>query len=197
MDSLKLKFRRYFFSGLLVVVPIAITFWTLRAVFLWLDDILRPSLEPTLGYWPLGLGIIILLIFIWVVGLLANNFLIGRFFKIGESILYKIPIAKVVYTAVKQILNTFAQNEKQSFKRVVLVEYPGPGIWSVGFVNGETIFPNTTEKKLNILIFASLNPASGFFILVPESKTVPLDISVEEGLKWTVSGGIVKPDQLK
>lgn len=196
MRDFKLNFRRHFFSGLLVVVPVAITFWILQAIFLSLDNILRPILEPRIGYWPLGLGIVFVIVFIWLTGLLASNFFISRFLKIGESLVYKIPIAKVVYSAVKQILETFARNEKQSFKRVVLVEYPSAGIWSVGFVNGETQLPGMEEKKLNILIFASLNPSSGYFILVPESKTIPLNISVEDGLKWTVSGGIVKPSRI-
>ncbi|MCB0282296.1 MAG: DUF502 domain-containing protein [Calditrichae bacterium] len=196
MKDFKLNFKRHFFSGLLVVVPVAITFWILEAIFLALDNILRPILEPQLGYWPLGLGIVFAFAFVWLIGLMASNFFVSRFLKMGESFVYKIPIAKVVYSAVKQILETFARNEKQSFKRVVLVEYPSPGIWSVGFVNGETSIPGHDEKKLNILIFASLNPSSGYFILVPESKTIPLNISVEDGLKWTVSGGIVKPGKI-
>ena len=196
MKDFKLNFKRHFFSGLLVVVPVAITFWILEAIFLALDNILRPILEPQLGYWPLGLGIVFAFAFVWLIGLMASNFFVSRFLKMGESFVYKIPIAKVVYSAVKQILETFARNEKQSFKRVVLVEYPSPGIWSVGFVNGEASIPGHDEKKLNILIFASLNPSSGYFILVPESKTIPLNISVEDGLKWTVSGGIVKPGKI-
>jgi len=196
MGEIKIKIRRYFFSGIMVVVPLAITFWVLASIFSWLDNLFRPILEPQLGYWPLGLGILFAFIFVWLVGLVTSNFVFRRAMHYGETLLYKIPIAKVVYSAVKQILQTFAQNEKQSFKRVVLVEYPGPGILSVGFVNGETLIPGDPEPKLNILVFASLNPASGFFILVPESKTIPLNISVEDGIKWTVSGGIVQPQKI-
>ena len=87
--------------------------------------------------------------------------------------------------------------EKQYFQKVLAVEYPGKDIWSIGFVNGDILLPGEMEKKINILILTSINPASGFFIMVPESKTIPLDISVEEGMKWVISGGIIKPEGLK
>ncbi len=186
-------FKRYFLSGLLVIVPLVITFIVLESIFLWLDNLSRPILEPYLGFWFLGFGIALTLIFVWIVGILANLLIVKKALAIGEKILYRIPVAKVIYSVVKQLLETFAHSEKQSFKRVVLVEYPEKDIWSVGFVNGELFIPGDDEKKLNILVFAALNPTSGFFILVPEHKTKPINITVEEGLKWVVSGGIVKP----
>ncbi len=185
--------RRHFLSGLIVVIPLVITFLVVRALFLGLDNIARPFVEPRLGFWPPGLGIILTLLAIWVVGVLARNILFRRIYNLFEQFIYRLPVAKVVYSAVKQILETFSQSDKQSFKRVVLVEYPSPGIWTLGFVNGDTRIPGSDEKHLNILIFLSLNPSSGIFIIAPENKTVALKISVEEGLKWAVSGGIVKP----
>ncbi|MCD4692875.1 MAG: hypothetical protein K8R79_08175, partial [Calditrichales bacterium] len=80
---------------------------------------------------------------------------------------------------------------------VVLVEYPCANIWSIGFVNGEIYLPGDTVKKLNILVLAAINPTSGFFIMAPENKTIALDISVEEAMKWVISGGILKPQGLK
>lgn len=190
------RFKKYLFSGILVVVPLVITFFVLKSLFLAMDNLLRPFLEPVLTFWTPGIGILVTIVVITVVGLLASNILLGRLFNISERLLYKIPIAKMIYSATKQLLLTFSATEKQYFQRVILVEYPEKDIWSVGFVNGEIILPGDTEKKLNILILASINPTSGFFIMAPESKTIPLNIPVEEGMKWVISGGIIKPRHL-
>ncbi|MGD9899213.1 MAG: DUF502 domain-containing protein [Calditrichaceae bacterium] len=195
--KIKGKSKGYLISGVLIVVPLVITFIVIKAIFISLDNLIRPVLEPFLGFWPIGIGLVITIILIWFIGLLTSNILIGRLLIWGEKLMYKIPIAKVVYSASKQLMETFSKKEKQSFQRVVFVEYPGEGIWSVGFVNGEIMFPGESVKKLNVLVLAAINPTSGFFIMVPENKTIPLNISVEEGMKWVVSGGIIKPDKFK
>lgn len=191
------QLKNYLLAGIVVVVPLAITIIVLKSLFIFLDDIVRPLLEPQLGFWPVGLGLVITLFVILLVGLLTNNIIVKRFVNFGEKILLKIPIAKLIYSAVKQLLETFSANEKQYFQGVVAVEYPGPGIWSIGFVNGEINLPGDNEKKLNLLVLASINPTSGFFIMVPKSKTIPLEINVEEAMKWVISGGIIKPKGLK
>lgn len=193
MRSILTYFKKYLFAGIIVVVPLAITIIVLKSIFVSLDDFVRPFLEPKLGFWTVGMGLIITIVFILIIGLLTNNIIVKRLVNFGEKILFKIPIAKLIYSAVKQLLETFSANEKQYFQSVVAVEYPGPGIWSIGFVNGEILLPGEIEKKINLLIMASINPTSGFFIMVPESKTIPLNISVEEGMKWVISGGIIKP----
>jgi len=197
MRNLFTYLKKYLFAGIIVVVPLAITIIVLNAIFVSLDDFVRPFLEPKLGFWTVGMGLIITIVFILLIGLLTNNIVVKRFVNFGEQILFKIPIAKLIYSAVKQLLETFSANEKQYFQSVVAVEYPGPGIWSIGFVNGEIQLPGEIEKKINLLVLASINPTSGFFIMVPESKTIPLDISVEEGMKWVISGGIIKPKLYK
>lgn len=189
--------KNYLFAGIVVVIPLAITFIVLKNLFLYLDEFTRPYLEPWLGFWPIGMGLLITVFLIMLIGLLTNNIVVKRFVGFGEKILLKIPIAKLIYSAVKQLLETFSASEKQYFQKVVAVEYPGKDIWSIGFVNGDILLPGEMEKKINILILTSINPASGFFIMVPESKTILLDISVEEGMKWVISGGIIKPEGLK
>jgi uncharacterized membrane protein len=190
------KLKGYLISGILVVVPLVITFFVLKSILISLDNIIRPYLEPQLGFWPIGMGILITLVVISLIGLLTKNIVIRKLLILGEQVLYKIPVAKIIYSAVKQILETFSKSEKQSFQRVVLVEYPCSNIWSIGFVNGETYLPGDTVKKLNILVLAAINPTSGFFIMAPENKTIALDISVEEAMKWVISGGIIKPQRL-
>ena len=197
MKKLLSHLKNYLLAGIVVVVPLAITIIVLKTLFLYLDEIARPYLEPWLGFWPVGMGLLITVLIILLIGLLTNNIVVKRMVGFGETILLKIPVAKLIYSAVKQLMETFSASDKQYFQRVVAVEYPSKDIWSIGFVNGETILPGGIDKKLNILILTSINPASGFFIMVPESKTIPLDISVEEGMKWVISGGIIKPDVFK
>ena len=197
MKKLLSHLKNYLLAGIVVVVPLAITIIVLKTLFLYLDEIARPYLEPWLGFWPVGMGLLITVLIILLIGLLTNNIVVKRMVGFGETILLKIPVAKLIYSAVKQLMETFSASDKQYFQRVVAVEYPSKDIWSIGFVNGETILPGGIDKKLNILILTSINPASGFFIMVPESKTIPLDITVEEGMKWVISGGIIKPDVFK
>lgn len=198
--SLKRHFRKSIFSGLLLIVPLVITVLVIRAIFTFLDSLLFPYLQPYLGQWigiP-GVGIVITFAAIYFIGLMVSNFIGKKFVQKGELFLLKIPIAKSIYGSVKQIIETFTFNEKdQSGKKVVMVEYPKENVWSIGLVNGEISHPKSEEKLYNILILASINPTSGFFILVPQHKTILLNISVEEAMKWIVSGGIVTPEKLK
>ncbi|MEJ2542604.1 MAG: DUF502 domain-containing protein [Calditrichaceae bacterium] len=197
MKKLLSHFKNYILAGIVVVVPLAITIIVLKNLFIYLDEIARPYLEPWLGFWPIGMGLLITIVLIFFIGLLTNNIVVKRLVGFGENILLKIPIAKLIYSAVKQLLETFSASDKQYFQRVVAVEYPSKDIWSIGFVNGESFLPGQVEKKINILILTSINPASGFFIMVPKNKTIPLNISVEEGMKWVISGGIIKPEVFK
>jgi uncharacterized membrane protein len=197
LNILKRKSRQYFLSGLLLVIPLVITILVIKAIFNFLDSLLLPYLQPRLGYWVPGIGIIITLLGIYLIGILVTNFIGRKFVNLGEKFLMNIPIAKSIYGSVKQIIETFSYKEGQSRKKVVMVEYPKENVWSIGLVNGETLHPATKETMFNILIIASINPTSGFFILVPQHKAIDLNLTVEEAMKWIVSGGIVTPEKLK
>jgi uncharacterized membrane protein len=197
IQVIKKHAKNYFLSGILVIIPVVITILVIRAIFTFFDELLLPFLMPQLGYWVPGIGIIITIIGIYLIGILVTNFVGKKFISIGERIVLKIPIAKSIYGSVKQILETFSFKSEDSGKKVVMVEYPKKNIWSIGLVNGEISHPDTKEKLYNILIIAAINPTSGFFILVPKTKVVHLNISVEEAMKWIVSGGIVTPEQFK
>jgi uncharacterized membrane protein len=196
-QNFKRKSQNYFLSGLLVVVPLVITIFVIEAIFTFLDSLLLPYLQPQLGYWVPGIGIIITLFGIFLIGILVTNILGKKMVNVGEKILLKIPIAKSIYGSVKQIIETFSFKEDQSRKKIVMVEYPKKGVWSIGLVNGETKHPKTNEKMFNILIITSINPASGFLILVPQKNAILLNITVEEAMKWIVSGGIITPNIFK
>ena len=152
---------------------------------------------PQLGYWIPGIGILITIAGIYLVGLLVTNFVGRKFISLGEKIVLNIPVAKSIYGSVKQIMETFSFKSEESGKKVVMVEYPKENVWSIGLVNGGIIHPDNKDKLYSVLIIAAINPTSGFFILVPQSKVVHLNISVEEAMKWIVSGGIVTPDEFK
>jgi uncharacterized membrane protein len=197
IHKLKRKSKNYFISGLLFIIPLVITILVIRTLFLFLDNLLLPYLKPYMRYWVPGIGILLIFLIIFITGIFVTNY-IGRYLvNLGEKFLYKIPIAKSVYASVKQIIETLSFKDKDSYKKVVLVEYPKEDIWSVGVVNGESINPINKEKMFNILIIASINPTSGFFILVPQLKVLKIDVTVEEAMKWIVSGGIITPRSLK
>jgi len=199
LQAIKRRSKNYFLSGLLLVVPLVITILVIKAIFTFLDSLLLPYLQPYLGEWLTipGVGILITVLSIYFVGILVTNFIGRKFVHLGEKLLLRIPIAKSIYGSVKQILETFSFQEKESGKKVVMVEYPKNDVWSIGLVNGEIIHPESGESLYNILIIASINPASGFFIMVPKSKTIQLELSVEDAMKWIVSGGIVTPEIFK
>ncbi len=196
-QSLKRRSKNYFLSGILVVIPIVITIFVVKAIFTFLDELLLPYLMPQLGYWVPGIGIIITFTGIYLVGILVTNFIGRKFISLGEKIVLRIPVAKTIYGSVKQIMETFSFKSEESGKKVVMVEYPKENVWSIGLVNGEINHPASNEKLYSILIIAAINPTSGYFILVPQNKVVHLNISVEEAMKWIVSGGIVMPDEFK
>jgi len=197
IQRIKKRSKNYFLSGILVVIPVVITIIVLKAIFTFLDELLLPFLMPRIGYWIPGIGIIITLIGIYLVGILVTNFIGRKFINLGEKLLLHIPIAKSIYGSVKQIMETFSFKSEDAGGKVVMVEYPKKEVWSIGFINGEIIHPESKKKFYSILIIAAINPTSGFFILVPRNKVVHLTISVEEAMKWIVSGGIVTPAQFK
>ena len=193
------RLKGYFLSGILVVVPLVITIIVIKAIFSFLDNLLLPFLQPSLGAWiriP-GVGILITFITIFIVGILVTNFIGKKFINAGEYFLLKIPIAKSIYSSVKQILQTFSYSESETQKKVVMVKYPREGIWSVGLNNGEIIHPQSKEKFYSILVIASINPTSGFFIMASPSDVIEIDVSIEDAMKWIVSGGIITPENLK
>ena len=164
------------------------------------NRLLPPQFKPDnfLPFTIPGLGIIILVAVLILIGMFAAGFL-GKFFlRLGEWILYKMPFISSIYSVLKQIFETFLSNKSNAFKRVVLLEYPRKGIWILGFVSTDTdgeVKSLLKEEMINVFIPTTPNPTSGFLIFVPKSDTIPLKMSVEAGIKFVISGGIVSPDE--
>jgi uncharacterized membrane protein len=194
--KIKINFKNNLLSGLVLTIPLFITIIVLRAIFNLFDDLILPLVQKYLDVNIPGLGIFIGLLLIYLIGMITKNFFAKKAIERGEKILTKIPIAKTVYSSAKQILMTISGPEKSSFKKVLLVEYPRKGIYSVGFLNGEIYNESAEKTLLSVLVVTSVNPTSGFLILVPPEEAMFTKTSVEEAMKLIVSGGIVTPKTL-
>lgn len=195
------KLRAYLFTGILVTAPVAITLYLAMKFVLWIDLLVNRLLPPqykldNMPYTIPGLGLVVAVVALIIIGMFAAGFL-GRFFlKLGEWIVYKVPLVSSVYSVLKQVFETFFSSKTQAFSKVVMLEYPRKGIWILGFVSTELkgeIKQHCPEKMLNVFIPTTPNPTSGFLIFVPKEDCIELDMSVEEGLKFVISGGLVEP----
>ncbi|MCH7575947.1 MAG: DUF502 domain-containing protein [Candidatus Marinimicrobia bacterium] len=188
------RLRRIFLTGILTAIPIYITVQVLRFLFGFMDRILAPYLERIIGTHIPGLGLLMMLVSLFLLGLLVTNFLGRRLYTWFEKVLLKIPIASTIYTTSKQIVQTFSPENRDSFRNVIWLEYPRKGIWTLGFVTGSTDSQDGVAYY-NIFIATTPNPTSGFVLFVPKHETIPSGMTVEEGFKLLISGGMLAADQ--
>jgi uncharacterized membrane protein len=199
---LKVQTRRHFLTGLLVIVPLGLTFFVVSSIAGYMDRTLAflPRRFHPDTYLPFripGLGIIFTLAIIQFVGLLSTNLFGRKVVKTYESILDRIPFVRGVYVAVKQLLQQILSPKSDRFRRAVLVEYPRKGIYSIGFVTGQgegDLQRKTEEQVLNVFLPTTPNPTSGYYLLVPETDAIPLDLTVEQAFKLIISAGMVGSD---
>lgn len=195
------RLRRYFVAGLLVWLPLVATGLVLGFAIRLIDRTLlllpvqyRP--ETLIGFEVPGLGVILTVILLLVTGLVVANFFGRKLVNAWESILSRIPLVRSVYGAVKQITSSLFADASQSFREVVLVEYPRRDLWMLAFVTGDTPkkFKQVIGQELiNIYVPTTPNPTSGFYLMVPPEDIRRLDIPVEVGLKMILSAGVVNP----
>ncbi len=190
--------RRYFFTGLLVILPASISVFILWKLFFGLDAILGPLVTRYYGREVPGLGLVVLISLIVIIGSVASNFLGRRLIGAGERVVNRIPIIRWVYRTTKQMFSTILQERSTSFRRVVLVEYPHKGTWSMAFVTSETggrLSDDLGRKVVTVFLPTTPNPTSGFFLIIPEEDVVALDMPIDEGLKLVVSAGVLSRDR--
>lgn len=196
------RLRNYFFAGILVTAPISITIWITWEVLRFVDNRVVPLIPPTWNpetYLPFsipGLGVLLIVVFLIIVGFVTAGLLGRTLVGVGERILDRMPVIRGVYSAVKQIVETVFKEQSRAFREVVLIQYPRPDSWAIGFITGEVeahIQQGTPAKTVNVFLPTTPNPTSGFLLFVPRHEVVPLTMSVEEGIKMVVSGGIVTP----
>jgi uncharacterized membrane protein len=181
--------KRRIFAGLIAIVPIAVTFWILKFLFIFLDGFAAPLLKQIDIEIP-GLGIILTLLFIFILGLLITNVLGKTIFNWGEKILDKLPFVNTIYNTIKQITSAFSSSTVKSFEQVVFIQYPRKGLWTMCFVTNQSKNENG-ESFYHVFVPTTPNPTSGVFIIVPQKDAIHPDISVEDGLKAIISGGIL------
>lgn len=190
-------------AGLLFLTPLAATFYFLKFTITWIDRILLlipPAYRPE-NFLPFpvpGLGIIVLFFILLFTGVLVRNYLGSKLVALWEYIISKIPLVNKFYISVKQLIETILNGGSKDFKRVVLVEFPKDGVYSLGYVTGVAvgeIQQKTKKKVLNIYVPTTPNPTSGYYLVVPEEEVIPLEMSVEDSFKLLISGGIINPDE--
>lgn len=193
--------KRWFFTGLILLVPIMVTVYLFLAIVQTMDGLIgliphawQP--DQLLGFHIPGLGVLFTLAVVLLTGMLGTSF-IGRWVVgTGESIVERIPLVRTVYGALKNVLETVLRDNQDSFRRVVLIEYPRAGCYALGFVSGAghgEIQHETKENVLTVFVPTAPNPTSGFLLYIPENDTTPLSMSVEDGMKCVISAGVITP----
>lgn len=196
--------RNYFLAGVLVTAPISITLYVTWGFLKFLDRKITPVIPEAYNpntYLPVeipGLGLIIAVIFFVVIGFITRNYLGRLFVRMSEYVVERVPVINTIYGAIKQIFETVMASKSDAFKDVVMFEYPRKGIWVMGFVTGATkgeVQRLTDKDTVNIFLPTTPNPTSGFLLFVPKKDITYMDMSVEEGIKMIVSGGIIIPEE--
>ena len=196
--------RRYLMAGLLVWVPLGVTLLIVTFLVDMMDQtllLLPESIQPEnlLGFRIPGLGLVLTAVIVLVTGMVVTNLFGKQLFIIGERILQRIPLVRSIYASVKQVTESMFSSGK-SFRKVVLVEYPRQGMWSLAFQTGtgaSEITSKTGQEIVSIFIPTTPNPTSGFFLMIPRGDVIELDMSVDQGLKLLLSVGVVVPDSKK
>lgn len=202
--SVRRFFKANLFAGILVLTPLVATFLTLRVAVRWVDKLLLllpPQYRPE-EYLPVavpGLGFILLIAVLLITGLLARNFLGRKLVDLGDAIMARIPLVSSLYSGIKQLVETIFTSSRD-FQRVVLIEYPRKGLYTMAFVTGVAvgeIQQKTATKVLNVFVPTTPNPTSGFYLMVPEADVIPLEMNVEDAFKLLISGGILSAENDK
>jgi uncharacterized membrane protein len=190
--------KRYFISGVLVVVPLILTYIVLRFLFEAIDGVLQPLIFRVFGFYVPGLGVVTTLILILVAGMFTRNLIGHRAVKMGERVLARMPIVRPIYSSAKQLLEAMTSSTSQSFKEVGIIEYPRRGLYSLGFIARRFPMEIDGNRKwfVSILIASTPTPVSGMVVMVPEEEVYRINMTVEDGLKFLVSGGVVTPDMI-
>ncbi|WP_018881799.1 MULTISPECIES: DUF502 domain-containing protein [unclassified Thioalkalivibrio] len=193
--------RRYLIAGLLVWLPLIVTGFIIKLLVDLLDFtilLLPPGWRPEalLGFSIPGVGIVVAIVVVFVTGVIVANIVGRKLVALGESIVHRIPLVNSIYGAVKKVTETVLADGGQAFRKVMLIEYPRRGLWSVGFMTGVgtgEVQERTEHEVITVFVPTTPNPTSGFVLMVPREEAIELDMTVEDGLKFVMSMGVVTP----
>ena len=196
------RLRTYFLTGIVVSAPVGITIWLIWLFVAFVDDTVVPLIpdaynpSDVIGVSVPGIGVIVVLLVVTIIGFLVTNFF-GRFMiKLGENLVSRVPVVRTIYGVLKQIFDAVLAQSEGAFREVILIEYPRKGIWVIGFVTSNTqgeIRRVMADEMVNVFLPTTPNPTSGFLLFVPRKDCITLNMTVEEGVKLVISGGIVSP----
>ncbi len=193
--------KKYFITGLLVLVPLFITAWVLSSVIGMMDQSLyllpedwRP--KALIGHDVRGLGALLTVLIIFVTGLIATNFFGRQLILLWEALLARVPFVKSIYASVKQVSDTLFSDSGNAFRRAVLVQFPRQGTWTIAFITGQPGGDVTNHLHgdfVSIYVPTTPNPTGGYFLMLPRADVIELEMSVDEALKYIISMGVVAP----
>ncbi|TFG37482.1 MAG: DUF502 domain-containing protein [Syntrophobacterales bacterium] len=199
------KIKSIFLTGIAAIIPVGVTLYIISFLIRTMDNLVkitphRFQPDELLGFHIPGLGVIITLVLIFIFGLVTKSYLGLKAVSLGEWIVDKIPFVIGIYKGVKQLVDAIFSDTHRSFRKAVLIEYPRKGLYSIGFVTGDSqgeVQEKTATKHINLFVPTTPNPTSGFYIMVPETDMITLDMSVEEAFSLIISGGIISPNNNK
>lgn len=191
--------KRYFIAGLLIWLPLAVTIWVIRFIVSSMDGVLPEWMIPDVveRYHIPGVGLVAAVLLVFLTGVLAANIIGERLLVWWELLLARIPIVRTIYSSVKQVSDTVLSPNGQAFRQAVLVQYPRQGAWTIAFltgVPGRGVAEHLPGEHVSVYVPTTPNPTSGFFLLLPRSEVIALDMSVDAALKYIVSMGVVAPN---
>ncbi|MBM4236223.1 MAG: DUF502 domain-containing protein [Firmicutes bacterium] len=191
-----MKLKTIFTTGFLTILPLAVTIYVFYFIFNFLDNLVGGLIESVFNFRIPGIGFASGLLLILLIGFIASNIIGNRLINFFDQIFRRVPITRGIYTSAKQIIDAFTLQGKNAFQKVVLLEYPRKGLYAIGFVTGQSrgeIQDRTAEETLNVFVPTTPNPTSGMLILAPKHEVTELKMTVEEGLKVIISGGLFSP----
>lgn len=197
------RLRAYFFAGILVTAPIGITIFLAWRFIGFVDDQVSPliPLEFNPRNWGVpGFGLVLVGVTLTLIGALTAGFAGRYLLKLSEAVMERMPVLRSIYSATKQLFETVLAQKANAFREVVLIEYPRPGIWTMGFITGTTsgeLRGCFDREMVNVFVPTTPNPTSGFLLFLPRDEVRVLSMSVEDGIKMVVSTGIITPERRK
>ena len=194
--------KNYFITGLLVLVPLVVTFWLLSTLIQIMDQSLlllpeswRP--EKLLGFSVVGLGAVLTISIIFVTGIIATNIFGQQLILLWENLLTRVPVVKSIYSSVKQVSDTIFSDSGNAFRKALLVEFPRKGSWTIAFLTGEPggdVSNHLLGEYVSVYVPTTPNPTGGYFLMMEKKDVVELDMSVDQALKYIISMGTVAPE---
>jgi uncharacterized membrane protein len=195
--SFRQRLQRLLLAGLVVLAPVALTAFVLYQLFVLMDGIFAPLIVQVVGTHVPGVGLLLTLLVVLSLGWLSSKVLGRKLIRLGERLLYRIPVGSSIYTATKSVLEVLARRQADAFRRVVLIEYPRRGCYSLAFVTATahwaSIRPDLADAR-TVFLPTTPNPTSGYLLVLPRDQIVDLPFSVEEGVRMVISGGILGPE---